>query len=42
MTVLSPLKEKLIDRLLFRKISWKHSPLAAGDQKIENCLKKAS
>ena len=42
MTVLSPLTEKLIDRLAFiRKISWKHSPLAADDQKIENCLKKA-
>lgn len=38
MTVLSPLAEKLIDRLPFRKILWKHSPLAAADQKIQKCL----
>ena len=38
MTVLSPLTEKLIDRLPFRKIPGKHSPLATADQKIQNCL----
>lgn len=36
--VLSPLVEKLIYRLPFRKIPGKHSPLAATDQKIQDCL----
>ena len=38
MAVLSPLAEKLIDRLPFRKILGKHSPLAAADQKIQDRL----
>ena len=36
--VLSPLTEKLIDRLPFGKIPGEHAPLAAADQKIQNCL----
>lgn len=38
MAVLSPLAEILIDRLPFRKISGKHSPLAPTDQKVQDCL----
>lgn len=38
MAVLSPLAEKLIDRLPFRKIHGKHPPLAAADQQIQDCL----
>ena len=38
MAVLSPLTEKLIDRLPFRKILGKHSPLAAADQQVQDCL----
>ena len=38
MTVFSPLAEILIDRLPFRKILGKHSPLAAADQQIQNRL----
>lgn len=38
MTVLSPLTEKLIDRLPFRKIPGEHSPLATADQQIKDCL----
>lgn len=38
MAVLSPLAEILIDRLPFRKIFGKHSPLAAADQQIQNRL----
>ena len=38
MAVLSPLAKKLIDRLPFRKILGKHSPLASADQKIKDGL----
>lgn len=42
MAVFSPLAEKLIDRLPFRKILGKHSPLAAADQKIQDCLENGA
>lgn len=42
MTVFSPLAEKFIDRLPFRKIRGKHSPLAVTDQKIQDCLENGA
>lgn len=42
MAVLSPLTEKLIHRLPLRKILGKHYPLAAADQKIQDCLESGT
>ena len=36
--ILSPLTEKLINRLPFRKILGEHSPLTTTDQQIQDCL----
>lgn len=38
MAILSPFAEKLIDRLPFRKITGKHSPLTPADQQIQDSL----